>query len=94
MNPNRRLFIKRTAVAGVALPLFNIGRAGASPNKMVNHASFGADGMAYSDIRSLTRKGNVNLVAVAEVDSNRLGKVLEEFPKVRVYKDWRVLLEK
>ncbi len=94
MNPSRRSFIKRTAVAGATLPLFNIGTAGAAPSETVNHASFGSSGMANSDIRSLTRSDHVNLVAVAEVDSSRLGKVLEAFPKVRVYKDWRVLLEK
>lgn len=64
---NRRSFIKNTTLAGASLPLFNIGVAGASPNEKINHASFGANGMAFSDIRSLTRGGLVNLVAVAEV---------------------------
>ena len=91
---SRRSFIRRTAVATGSLPLFNIGAAGASPNEKVNHASFGADGMAFADIKSLTRGGLVNLVAVAEVDESRLGKVREAFPAVKVYKDWRVLLDK
>ena len=94
MSRSRRTFIKTTALSGAALPLFNIGTAGAAPSEKLNHASFGANGMAWSDINSLTRKGNVNLVAVAEVDSNRLGKVKEAFPKARIYKDWRILLEK
>lgn len=91
---NRRSFLRSSAVAGAALPLFNIGTAGASPNGKINHASFGANGMAFGDIKSLTRNDLVNLVAVAEVDDNRLDKVLTAFPNVRVYKDWRVLLEK
>jgi predicted dehydrogenase len=94
MNPNRRSFLTTSAVAGASLPLFNIQSAGATPSEMINHASFGASGMANGDIRSLTRKGRVNLVAVAEVDSSKLSQVLKVFPKVRVYKDWRVLLEK
>lgn len=91
---NRRSFIRTSALAGASLPLFNIGTAGAAANEKLNHASFGANGMAFGDIKSLTRKGLVNLVAVAEVDGNRLGKVREQFPDVKVYKDWRVLLDK
>lgn len=91
---NRRSFIKNTTIAGASLPLFNIGVAGASPNEKINHASFGAAGQAFSDLSRISRSEQVNLVAVAEVDDTRLGKVLEAFPKVRVYKDWRVLLEK
>ncbi len=91
---NRRSFIKTSALAGASLPLFNIGTAGAAPSEKVNHASFGANGMAWSDINSFARHDHLNLVAVAEVDANRLGKVMERFPKARVYKDWRVLLEK
>ena len=91
---NRRSFVKGAAIAGASLPLFSIGKEGVSPNEKLNHASFGANGMAFSDIKRLTRGGLVNLVAVAEVDDSRLGKVLEAFPDVRVYKDWRVLLEK
>ena len=91
---NRRSFIVKSAVAGASLPLFNIGTAGASPNKKVNHASFGAAGMAFHDIQNFARDEDFNLVAVAEVDDSKLGKVLEAFPKVKVYKDWRILLEK
>lgn len=94
MNPSRRSFINRTAVAGASLPLFNIGVAGASPNEKVNHASFGAGGMAFYDLSRFSRSEHFNLVAVAEVDETRLGKTKEAFPDARVYKDWRVLLEK
>jgi len=94
MNQSRRSIIRRAAWAGATLPLFNIGKAGASPNEKVNHASFGASGMARGDINSLSRNGLVNLVAVAEVDDARLGDLQDVFPDVRIYKDWRVLLEK
>jgi predicted dehydrogenase len=90
---NRRSFVKGSALVGASLPLFNIGVAGASPNEKVNHASFGASGMAFSDIKSLARSDRFNLVAVAEVDDSKLGKLLETFPDVKVYKDWRVLLD-
>ncbi|VGO12386.1 1,5-anhydro-D-fructose reductase [Pontiella desulfatans] len=92
MNKSRRAFVKASAVAG--LPLFNIGTAGASPNGMLNHASFGVTGMANRDLKTLVRSDHLKLVAVADVDETALATVREEFPDVRVYKDWRVLLEK
>jgi predicted dehydrogenase len=94
MNLSRRSFIKRTVVAGASLPLFSIGKEGVSPNEKINHASFGASGMAKHDIISLTSDGLVNLVAVAEVDDSKIGMIKESFPDARIYKDWRVLLEK
>jgi predicted dehydrogenase len=91
---NRRSFVKSSALAGASLPLFNIGTAGASSSGMLNHANFGAGGKARSDIGMMNRTGKINLVAVAEVDETRAAKVKEEFPNARIYKDWRVLLEK
>jgi len=91
---NRRAFIARSSFAGASLPLFNIGTAGAAPSEKINHASFGAKGMAFADINNLARDDRFNLVAVAEVDDTRLDKVKEAFPNARIYKDWRVLLEK
>lgn len=37
---------------------------------------------------------NTTLVAAAEVDSGRLDFINEHSPKSKIYKDWRVLLEK
>ncbi|MEI6891887.1 MAG: Gfo/Idh/MocA family oxidoreductase [Pontiella sp.] len=91
---NRRSLIRTSAVAGAALPLFNIGASGQTADQKVNHASFGAAGMAFQDIQNLTRHGDVNLVAVAEVDDARTSKIRKQFPNARIYKDWRVLLEK
>ncbi|MEE9367998.1 MAG: Gfo/Idh/MocA family oxidoreductase [Pontiella sp.] len=91
---NRRLFIGKSVLAAGSLPLFNIGTSGQTVGQKLNHASFGASGMASGDINRLTRGGLVNLVAVAEVDDSKLGKVLKAFPNVKIYKDWRVLLEK
>jgi predicted dehydrogenase len=93
MHTNRRTFIKSAAAVG-SLPLFNIGVSGASPNEKVNHASFGANGMAWSDINSLSFSDHFNLVAVAEIDPSRTGNVKKKFPKAKIYSDWRELLDK
>jgi predicted dehydrogenase len=91
---DRRTFIQTATAATAGVSLFNIARAGASPNEKVRHAGFGASGMAFGDIKSLTRDGLVDLVAVAEVDDNRVKRLKAEFPEVKIYRDWRVLLEK
>src|SRR5205085_7188607 len=58
------------------------------------HASFGAGGMAGSDIGSLTGSKHLKLVAVADVDRSRLDALKKKFPDVHVYQDWRELLDK
>src|SRR5258708_3182696 len=67
---------------------------GAAPSETLLHASFGASGMAASDIQPLTGSKHLKLVAVAEVDLRRVAEVKKRFPAVRVYQDWRVLLDK
>ena len=91
---NRRSFIRTSAAAGAALPLFNIGASGQTTDQKINHANFGATGKGGSDIGMMARTGKINLVAVAEVDEARVAKVRKNFPDARIYKDWRVLLEK
>ncbi len=91
---DRRSALKTMAAAGIAAPFAFRHHAGAAPNETLNHASFGGNGMALSDIRSLTASRNLNLVAVAEVDLSRAADVRRMFPNVRVYQDWRQLLDR
>lgn len=49
--------------------------------------------MAWSDVQALASNDWVKLVAVADVDPSRIGELRAAFPGVRVYRDWRVLLE-
>lgn len=67
---------------------------GAAPSETLLHASFGASGMAWADINSLTASKHLELVAVAEVDLERVAEVTKKFPRVRIYQDWRRLLDK
>jgi predicted dehydrogenase len=50
--------------------------------------------MAMADIRSLTASPHLRLVAVADVDLNRTAEVKKLFPDVRVYQDYRELLDR
>src|SRR5436190_19256290 len=97
MNPNSS--ISRRAALGtmtgaLVAPFAFRHFATAAPSETLLHASFGASGMAGSDIGSLTASKNLKLVAVAEVDLNRAADLKKKFPDVRVYQDWRVLLDK
>ncbi|MDB5310398.1 MAG: gfo 5 [Gemmataceae bacterium] len=89
----RRIALKATAT-GLAAPFVFRKFATAAPSETVLHASFGASGMAGSDIGSLTASKNLKLVAVAEVDQSKVGEVKKRFPDCRVYEDYRVLLDK
>jgi predicted dehydrogenase len=91
----RRTFVKSAATLGLALPLVpsRLLRA-ASPNGVLRHASFGANGMAWADISSLTRSKQLHLVAACDVDESRFDKLAKQFPDTRRYTDWRVMLEK
>jgi predicted dehydrogenase len=90
---SRRQALKRLAAAGLAAPFVFRAHA-AAPSETLYHASFGANGQALSDIGALTASKNLKLVAVADVDLARTAEVKKRFPDVRVYQDWRELLDK
>jgi predicted dehydrogenase len=89
----RRSALTRLAAAGFAAPAAYRAHA-AAPSGTLYHASFGAGGMAAADIDQLAASKHVKLVAVADVDAARAGKLREKFPDVTVYRDWRELLDK
>src|SRR5208283_2398345 len=90
----RRAAIRELAATGLAMPSVLRAHAAAAPSETLYHASFGASGMAGADLRSLTASRHVKLVAVADVDLRNTAEIKKEFPGVRVYQDWRELLDK
>lgn len=90
---SRRSFIKTLAGSALAAPFITRGLMAQSPNGVVRHASFGSSGMALSDITELTKYKSLQLVAVAEVDLHRTGELKKKFPDVKIYQDWRKLLD-
>lgn len=91
---NRRSFLKDVAAGGLAAPFFIRNLISASPNGKVRLASFGAGGMAYETLNGIARHPDVTLVCVAEVDSTRLAQTKQRYSEVRVYDDWRRMLDK
>lgn len=89
----RRQFLQRTAAA-LAAPAFLPNLLSAAPSEVVRHASFGASGMAGADLGAIASHPKVKLVCVADVDLARTAEVKKQFPDVRIYQDWRELLDK
>jgi predicted dehydrogenase len=64
------------------------------PSDTLRLASFGGNGMAYSTLDGIASHPKVKLIAVAEVDANRLDRVKKKYPDARIYADWREMLHK
>ncbi len=90
---SRRSFI-RQGVLAIGLPFVWTKHGHSAPSETLLHASFGAAGMAASDIAALTASKHLKLVAVAEVDQSRIANIKKQFPDCRIYSDYRVLLDK
>jgi predicted dehydrogenase len=91
---SRRAFLKTTVASSIAVPFFVPRLISAPPSDRVLHASFGAGGMARSDLTSITSHPNVQFVAVADVEPAKADDLKKKFPELRVYQDWRELLDK
>src|SRR4051812_40317336 len=91
---SRRSFLKGAAAAALTGPFFIERLLSAPPSERVLHASFGAGGMARSDLGSISSYPNVQLVAVADVEPARGEDLKKKWPDLRIYTDWRELLDK
>jgi predicted dehydrogenase len=94
LTVTRRTALKQFLAAGLAAPFVFRRHATAAPSETIYHASFGASGQAGSDIGQLTGSKNLKLVAVADVDLSRTEAIKKSFPDVKIYQDWRELLDK
>ncbi|MEO0415095.1 MAG: Gfo/Idh/MocA family oxidoreductase [Verrucomicrobiota bacterium] len=94
-SSSRRSFLKTSAGAGIAAPWIGWkSTAQGKPSDTVRFVCFGSNGRAWGNITSMAGVTNSKLVAVADVDTSRTGKVSEEFPDAKLYQDWRELLDK
>lgn len=89
---SRRRFLQSVAATAAVAPWMATRTHAAAP--MLRHASIGAAGQALSDVIALARHPNFQLVAVADVDLCRIEPLQQRFPAVRVYQDWRELLDR
>jgi predicted dehydrogenase len=64
-----------------------------SPNEKVNVVGIGVGGMGRGDINNIHETGEANIVGLCDVDERRAGQTFYEFPKAKVYKDYRKMLD-
>ena len=81
-----------TAATFAVVPRHVIGGPGQQPpSEKLNIAAVGVGGMGHHDIQQV---GNENIVALCDVDAAHAAKSFNKFPKAKVYKDFRVMLDK
>ncbi len=91
---SRRHFLKTAGASLFAAPFITSGLRAASPNGKLRHAAFGAAGMSSADMTALSNHPMLEMVAICDVDTRRFDKVKKQFPKAKLYQDWREMLEK
>lgn len=88
----RRTFLHTTALAATyaAMPL----KARAvAPSDRIRTAHIGVGGMGGADLRSISTHPAVQVVALCDVDSERLGKAGEQFADAKRFADYRKLFD-
>lgn len=88
---SRRKFFEQATVAALAVPVI---LESCAPSRKLNHACIGVGGMGFGDLKQFLEHKDVQLVAICDVDAERLKKASELVPAARTYTDWRELLEK
>ena len=95
---SRREFLRLTALASVAAP-FVVSCQGPRPrvipaNEKLRHACIGIGGMGTNDLHNFLDHERVQIVALCDVDADKLKAAAKLAPDARLYSDWRELLEK
>lgn len=96
-NSSRRNFIKNVAMASTIMivPRHVLGGIGfIAPSDRLNLAAIGAGGKGSSDILNASVNGRERVVALCDVDfSGSAKKSVENFPKAKLYADYRKMLD-
>ncbi|MCH7520932.1 MAG: Gfo/Idh/MocA family oxidoreductase [Candidatus Marinimicrobia bacterium] len=94
---SRGEFLGRTAIAAAVftiVPRHVLGGPGyRAPSDTLNIAGIGVGGMGKNNVRSCA-EGGQNIVALCDVDRDYAAPVFKEYPKAKVYTDYRRMLDK
>lgn len=88
---SRRRFLQSAAAASLIGPVVSRSPARAAASGTVNIGCIGVGGKGWSDMQE-TSVGH-NIVAICDIDEQRLAKAADAFPQAKTYTDWRKLLE-
>lgn len=87
----RRDFLPRAAAAFTIVPRHVLGQGQTPPSDKLNYAAVGVGGMGQNYMKGCATE---NCVAIADVDHQFAAPVIRAYPNARLYRDYRVLLEK
>lgn len=87
---SRRKFLQTAATGAIAAPFILESCTSRGP---LQHACIGVGGMGFGDLKNFTKHAKVQIVAICDVDTERLKKASELVPDARTYSDWRELLK-
>ena len=87
----RRGFLPAGAAALAIVPRHVLGAGYTSPSDKLNIAAVGVGGMGKNYVKGCASE---NIVAIADVDPDFAAPVFKTYPGAKVYKDYRVMLEK
>lgn len=90
---SRRQFLKSSAVAAAGLTILPQGLRGESPNGKLRLGAVGVGGMGAASLKAIASHSKVEVVALCDVDSDRLGKAASLHPKAKTFRDWRKMYE-
>jgi predicted dehydrogenase len=91
-SKSRRKFIQTTATGALAAPFLL--QSCKPDDGILQHACIGVGGMGFHDLKEFLKHEKVQIVAICDVDSDRLKTASELVPEARTYTDWRELLKK
>lgn len=94
---SRRDFLKNTslALAGFYIvPRHVLGRGFIAPSDKLLIAGIGAGGKGESDLWNFYNSGKAEIAFLCDVDERQMKKSVERYPKAKIYKDYREMLEK
>jgi predicted dehydrogenase len=87
----RRELLPAAAAALTIVPRHVLGAGYAAPSDKLNIAAVGVGGMGQNYIKGCASE---NIVAIADVDHDFAAPVFKQYPGAKVYKDYRVMLER
>jgi len=90
---SRRAFLGSAATAALSLVPRRVlaGSGETPPSERLNIAGVGVGGKGYSDLTSVRSE---NIVALCDVDWQRIGDAARTFPAAKLWKDYREMLDK
>lgn len=93
----RREFVKKASAAAsvfTIVPSFVMGGKHVAPSDTLYIAGIGVGGRGAGVVNEINKTGQVKFVALCDVDANRAANTFKNFPKAKVYQDYRDVYDK